>query len=233
MATLETRLQELAQTMGTGDKALRVLLNGNAADLAALATTDKTSLVNALNEIYALIATAAGIDDASTSTSTTWSSTKTRSEIDTARAGAVADAIDDGAPSSSTAWSSSKTAAEIDTAVSGVIDDGATTATDSTLSAATILAAVAAAKAEAKSELIGGAGAEYDTLVEIQNLLQGNDTALGAINAALAARVRFDQAQSLTGTQQNTARSNIGAVAAADIGNPDRDLVAIYTAALQ
>lgn len=226
--TLETRLQELAQAAGTGDKALRVLINGNAADLSMLATTDKTNVVNALNEIYSRIATAAGIDDATTGPGTTWSSAKTASEIATARAGAVADAIDDGDPATGTAWSSSKTAAEIITATEALIDDDATTATDVTLSANAILAAIA----NAKSEIIGGADAAYDTLVEIQALLQDNDGALAAINTGLANRVRFDAAQSLTGPQQTTARSNIGAASAAAVGNTEQNLVAIYNAAL-
>lgn len=200
MATLETRLQELATRAGTQSKALRTLINGNAADLSALATTDKTSIVNALNEVYAAIATAAGIDDGAVSTSSTWSSSKTSAEIATARAGAVDDAI----------------------------DDTATSSTTTTLSAAAILAAIA----QAKSDIIGGAGSLYDTLGEIQALLQGNDGALAALNEAIANRVRFDAAQSLTGTQQTQARTNIGAVAASAIGNPDRDLVADFNAAL-
>jgi hypothetical protein len=39
MATLETRLRDLATRIGTESKALRTLLNGNAADLAALTIT--------------------------------------------------------------------------------------------------------------------------------------------------------------------------------------------------
>jgi hypothetical protein len=226
--TLETRLQELAQASGTGDKALRVLINGNAADLTALATTDKTSLVNALNEIHGAIATASGIDDATTSTSSVWSSSKTSTEIATARAGAVADAIDDGAPSTTTAWSSSKTDTEITSAVADVIDDAAPAATGSTLSAS----AIAAAIANAKSELIGGADTLADTLGELQALIQDTDSDVSAITTALANRVRVDAAQGLNSTQQAQARTNIAAAAAADLGNTDRDLVADYNAAL-
>lgn len=226
--TLETRLQELAQVAGSGDKALRVLINGNAADLAALATTDKTSLVNALNEVSASVATAAGIDDVTTSSTSTWSSTKTSTEIAAARSGAVADAIDDGIPAVGTAWSSSKTTSEIDNAVAGVIDDVSTSATATTLSAG----AIAAAIANAKSELIGGADTLADTLGEIQALIQDNDTELGSIMTALSNRVRVDAAQGLTGTQQTQARDNIGAASAAALGNTDRDLAAVFNAAL-
>lgn len=198
--TLETRLQELAQVAGSGDKALKVLINGNAADLSDLTTTNKSSLLAALNEVAASVATAAGIDDNTTGPSTTWSSSKTSTEIAAARSGAVDDAI----------------------------DDTATASTTSTLSASAILTAVA----NAKSEIIGGAGAAYDTLVEIQGLLQDNDSALGAINDGLANRVRVDAAQTFDPTMQATARSNIGAAAAADLGNTDRDLAADFQAAL-
>lgn len=223
---LETRLTELAQAAGTGDKALRVLINGNAADLSQLATTDQTSLVAALNELHAAIATASGINDGAPSGASVWSSSKTRTEIDAARSGAVADAIDDGAPAAGTAWSSVKTRGEIDDAVAGVIDDEAT-GTGATWSANAILAAVA----NAKSEIIGGADAAYDTLVEIQALLQ-DDSALDAINTGLANRVRFDESQALTPTQQTTARTNIGAAEAAALGDTDRDLVAVFDAAV-
>lgn len=82
-----------------------------------------------------------------------------------------------------------------------------------------------------KGEIIDGAPAAYDTLLEIANALGDNETAMGNLLAAVGNRVRFDAAQGLTAPQQAQARENIGAVADADIGNPDADLVAIYTAA--
>lgn len=61
MATLETRLRDLATGIGTKVKATMTLINGNVADLSALTTTTKTNLVAALNEVRAL---AAGKQDA-------------------------------------------------------------------------------------------------------------------------------------------------------------------------
>lgn len=61
MATLETRLRDLATAVGTQVKALRTLINGNVADLSALTTTAKNNLVAAINEVRAL---AAGKQDA-------------------------------------------------------------------------------------------------------------------------------------------------------------------------
>lgn len=87
MATLETRLRDLATRIGTESKALRTLLNGNAADLAGLTTAAKTSLVAALNELQAeinAVVPGAAIDDASTVANKTWSSTKINDAITTA-----------------------------------------------------------------------------------------------------------------------------------------------------
>ena len=57
-------------------------LKSNQGDLANLKTTDKTSLVNALNELKVLITSGGfGISDTSTTTTNTWSSTKISTEI--------------------------------------------------------------------------------------------------------------------------------------------------------
>lgn len=61
MATLETRLRDLATAIGTNAKTIKTLLNGNLADLSGLATTAKTNLVAAINEVRTL---AAGKQDA-------------------------------------------------------------------------------------------------------------------------------------------------------------------------
>ena len=83
-----------------------------------------------------------------------------------------------------------------------------------------------------KSEILGGADAAYDTLLEIQQLLQNGTTGLDALLAAVNNRVRFDAAQTLTAPEQAQARSNIGAVAASDVGDTDTDFVAVFEGAL-
>ena len=83
-----------------------------------------------------------------------------------------------------------------------------------------------------KSEILGGADAAYDTLLEIQQLLQNGTSGLDALLAAVNNRVRFDAAQSLAVAEQLQARSNIGAVAATDVGNTDTDFVAVFVGAL-
>lgn len=75
MATLQTRLQDAYTRVATEAKALRTLINNNAADLTALTTTAKTNLVAALNELQSEIdaltaASGAQINDASTTSTT-------------------------------------------------------------------------------------------------------------------------------------------------------------------
>lgn len=88
--SLSVQLQNLAIRIGTEVKALRTLLNGNAADNSALLTTAKANLVAAINEVKAdldTLATSPGgatINDAATSTGSVWSSAKTAEEITTA-----------------------------------------------------------------------------------------------------------------------------------------------------
>ena len=110
---------------------------------------------------------------------------------------------------------------------SSEIDDG-NIATSSTYSSSKIVTLLDALK----SEILGGADAAYDTLLEIQQLLQNGTTGLDALLAAVNNRVRFDAAQTLTAPEQAQARSNIGAVAASDVGDTDTDFVAVFEGAL-
>lgn len=106
--------------------------------------------------------------------------------------------------------------------------DGDTTVT---WSADKIHDAIEAAKLAVKNDLVDGAGATLDTLNELAAAL-GNDPSFAAtIAAEIANRVRYDAAQTLTEPQQAQARSNIGAVAASDVGDTDHDFAADYAAA--
>ena len=79
--SLATNVANLATRAATELKAVRTLVNGNAADLSSLTTTAKGNLVAAINEIKAAADAAAqsggaAINDAATATLTTWSSSK-------------------------------------------------------------------------------------------------------------------------------------------------------------
>lgn len=142
-------------------------VRAKAGPLASLTTTNKSSLVAAINELQSAVASATAIDDLSATSTSTYSSAK----------------------------------------IVGLLD-------------------------ALKSDILGGADGAYDTLLEIQQFLQGEINGLDALLLAVAHRVRFDEAQELSSEQQEQARSNIGAVAASAIGAPDTDFVAIFEGAL-
>ena len=116
---------------------------------------------------------------------------------------------------------------------SGVsIDDGAGDgATGVTWSADKIFDAIEAAKTAVKNDLTAGAAAALDTLSELAAALNNDPAFATTIATQIANRVRFDAAQTLTQPQMAQARANIGAQSAAAIGDPDRNLVADYSAA--
>lgn len=83
--SLATNVTDLATRVATEAKALRTLLNGNAANNSALTTTAKSNLVAAINELHAEVQAAAGgaagINDSAPSTTSTYSSTKIESVV--------------------------------------------------------------------------------------------------------------------------------------------------------
>lgn len=111
---------------------------------------------------------------------------------------------------------------------STVIDDASAGSLATTFSASKITGLLDALKAD----LLGGADAAFDTLKELQTAIQQDQSGIAALLAAVDARVRFDAAQALTATEQARARDNIGALAAAAVGNPETDFVAIFETAL-
>ncbi|NCP41638.1 MAG: hypothetical protein COZ79_00050 [Hydrogenophilales bacterium CG_4_8_14_3_um_filter_62_83] len=142
-------------------------VKGRTGTLSALTTTDKSSLVAAINELKTAVITSVAIDDLTIGTASTYSSSKI----------------------------------------------------------VTLLDAL-------KADLLGGADPAFDTLLELQQALQNDQTGIAALTASIDKRVRFDAAQALTVPEQTQARDNIGAVASADIGDTTTDFVAIFDAAL-
>lgn len=93
--SLATNTQDLATRVATEIKAVRTLVNGNAADLSALSTTAKSNLVAAINELKTAVDNAAStggavIDDTATVTNETWSSSKINTAINAAISALVA-----------------------------------------------------------------------------------------------------------------------------------------------
>lgn len=106
------------------------------------------------------------------------------------------------------------------------IDDTAA-ATDKTYSSSKIESEITAAKQAVKDDLLGGAGAAYDTLKELADLIDVNKTAIDALKEVAAGHVKYDAAQSLTDVQKKQARDNIGAGAAADVTSHGTRLTAV------
>ena len=84
MAVLTQSINDGFAQITTLLKQVNTTLKGNQGDLTKLSTADKTSLVNALNELKTSIDNKTSIDDSKATTTNTWSATKISSEITTA-----------------------------------------------------------------------------------------------------------------------------------------------------
>ncbi|VWX31576.1 conserved hypothetical protein [Moraxellaceae bacterium 17A] len=80
MATQQQRITELAQAIAQDIKELK----STQGLLDSLPTTSKTSLVDAINELYLAISNSTGVDDSAENAISTWSSSKIRESINTA-----------------------------------------------------------------------------------------------------------------------------------------------------
>ena len=81
MAVLTQSINDGFAQITTLLKQVNNTLKGNQGDLTKLSTADKTSLVNALNELKTSIDNKTSIDDSQATTANTWSATKISSEI--------------------------------------------------------------------------------------------------------------------------------------------------------
>lgn len=89
---------------------------------------------------------------------------------------------------------------------------------DKTWSADKMIAEIAAAMTQAKTDIIAGAPAALDTLLEIATQLTADQTALGALVLALDAAIRTDIVQTFTDAQKTQAQTNMGVTAATMMG---------------
>ena len=80
MPTQQQRITELAQAIAQDIKELKAAQGL----LDNLSTTNKKSLIEAINELYAAITNTTAIDDSTEELTTTWSSTKIKESITTA-----------------------------------------------------------------------------------------------------------------------------------------------------
>ena len=94
---------------------------------------------------------------------------------------------------------------------------------DKTWSADKLIAYITAAATQAKDDIISGAPAALDTLLEIASQLAADQTALGSLVLALDAAIRTDIVQAFTDAQKTQAQENMGVTAST--------MMASYTAA--
>lgn len=182
MATTEQRILDLATEVLTDIRAVRTEISGNPqGDLSTLATTDKSHIIAAINELVVSIAAVAG---------------------------------------------ASYTDAQADARVQAAKGAPGTPSTSQWLSTNDVLAAIQTAK----DDILGGAGAAYDTLAELQAELQGNDADITALLTTVGTKVSYTDVQSLTAAQALQARQNIDAFGSVEIGDPDADFAAFYRA---
>ena len=172
MATTQEELDLAFVEIGTQFKLDRTQMGL----LSSLTTSQKGSLVAAINELKSSIAGAgAVINDTEASTSAVYSSSKTDAQIATARAAL-------------------------------------------------------------KTEILGGASAAYDTLQELVTYFNGLDTAndadVAALVTAMANRLRFDAAQTLTAPQKVQGNANLGSVSLVQFGDPAHSYRSVLLGAL-
>lgn len=99
------------------------------------------------------------------------------------------------------------------------IDDAVTSSTK-TWSSQKISTTLATAVANAKDEILGDLPPEaLNTIRELADALQNNENFGSQVLNAIAGKVSFNEAQNLTEAQKLQARTNIGAVSAADVAN--------------
>lgn len=222
--TLVQQVSNLATRLGTEFKSVYTKQGA----LTSLSTSNKSSLVAAINELYAGGGTGSiAINDTTPSTTSVYSSSRTEARI-TAEV-ATKPSINDSTASSSSVYSSTKTDAQISTAVGTKPSINDTTPSTTTVYSSS---KTASEISTAVSALVNSAPAALDTLKELSDALGGDANFATTTSTALGNRLRFDAAQVLSGPQKTQGLTNLGAQASADIGDTETDFVAVFNAAL-
>lgn len=277
--SLALQLSNLATRIGTEFKAVRTSLG----PLASLQTNEKVSIVAAINEVYATVASggtilAEAITDSTavgrnvlkatdaaaarsaigagtsslalgTTASTakagnytpTWAEVTNKPVVIASGADQAAARTSIGAGTSSLAIGTTASTAKAGdyqpswaqvTGKPAVIASGTTAAAARTAIEVSSTSEMNSAISTAVNGIISGAPAAYDTLKEISDYIEGNETAVGGLTTALANRVRVDAAQAFTEPQKVQGRNNLDVYSKTEIGNPETNLVSVFEAAL-
>lgn len=242
--SLVSEVSDLATRIGTEFKDVRTDYNGKQGNLASLDTTDKASLVAAINEIFAAVG-----GGGATNLTATLSASNTIIVSDTGTDATIpaVDGTNAGVmtPTMKTKLDGIEAAADVtDAANIGSSVHGASTKATPVAAdaipmidseASNVLKKITYANlaAAVTAIIVDGAPGTLDTLNELAAALGDDAGAITAINTALGNRVRTDTAaQGLNGTQQTNARTNIAAAGAVDVGDTSTDFVTVFEAAL-
>lgn len=205
MATTKTQSEQmvaLATRLGTEIKTIKA----NIGTLTSLKTTDKTALVAAINEVVGSVSTA---QTTLNSYATRITNVESKASTNATGLSTANSNIGTLQTNLSNLQSELKSLQDVVNAQTSIDDSSASTT--KTYSSSKITSEITAAKAAVKNDLLGGAGAAYDTLKELADLITTNGDAITSLQSIAAGHVKFDAAQTLTDTQKAQARTNIGA----------------------
>lgn len=216
--TQSQQMVKLATRVGTELKKVYA----NIGTLTSLKTSDQTALVAAINETVDSISAAQTTLNAYGTRLTTVEGKASTNATDIATNLASIKTLQAGLTKAQSDITELKEKVEDFTQ----IDDTAV-ATDKTYSSSKIASEITAAKQAVKDDLLGGAGAAYDTLKELADLIVANQDAITALQSLAAGHVKFDAAQELTDAQKKQARDNIAAAEASVVADHATRLTAV------
>ena len=232
--SLVTQISTLVTRIATEFKSIRAVTGS----LASLTTTDKDSLVDAINEVNGAIGGGGPV----TADDITDATTVGKALIRASDAAAGRTAI--GAGTSNLAIGTTGSTAKAGNYAPAAADiSDATTAGRALLTAANVGAQRTALDVYTKSEVDSAAAAAaagvvdaapgaLDTLNELAAALADDPNFATNTATALGNRVRVDAAQTLNGTQQTQGQDNLSVYSRTQIGDPTTDFVAVLAAAL-
>lgn len=216
--TQSQQMEALAIRVGTEIKKVYAQVG----TLTNLKTTDKTAIVAAINETVGSISAAqTTLNDYAKRLS----AVETKASTNASDVSAAKGNISTLQTSLGTLQTELKALKDKVASATNIDDTKAGTAT--TYSSSKIESDITAAKQAVKDDLLGGAGAAYDTLKELADLIAANKSAIDALKEVAAGHVKYDAAQTLTDVQKKRARDNIGAGAATDVASHGTRLTAV------
>lgn len=228
--SLEINLSDLATRVGTEFKAVR----GTLGDNADLLTTAKSTLVAAINEVYASTGGGDGvqINDGAVNLTETWSSQRSTDAINAAVAALVdsaPDLLDTLGELAAALGDDPDFATTITTQIAGKAD-AVHTHTASQISDSTETGrAVLTAASETAARTAIGAGTSSLVIGTTSTTAKAGDyqpTALNISDATATGRALITTASAAT------ARTTLDVWSKAEIGDPEADLVAVFEAAI-